>query len=58
MIATERHPRTAPIDYLRCPIHQQLVLFDGEGRMLGLCSACMEDAANGLRWLRDHPVAR
>lgn len=45
MIATEAKPHTAPIFVRRCPVHSQLVAFDGDGRLLGRCSGCIEEAA-------------
>lgn len=49
MIASERKPSTAPIFFSRCPVHHQLVGFDGDHNLLGRCSGCMNDASLALR---------
>lgn len=49
MIATEKKPRTAPVFFCRCPVHHQLVSADGDGRLLGQCACCMNDASLAIR---------
>lgn len=41
-------PNRAPVVYHRCPIHRQLVGFDGDGTLLGQCDGCARDAAQGI----------
>lgn len=47
---------TAPISFVRCPVHRKKLGRDGEGVLLGRCDGCASDCATALRWLRDHPV--
>ena len=48
MIAHEKQPITAPVFMERCPVHGQLVAFDGEHRLLGRCAGCMNEAAGAI----------
>lgn len=49
MIAVEKRPVTAPVFFSRCPVHHQLVAFDGEHRLLGRCAGCANDASLAQR---------
>jgi hypothetical protein len=39
----------------RCPIHNQLVGFDGEWHAVGTCSGCAASVADALSWMAAHP---
>lgn len=45
MIPLKRKPQTVPITFERCPVHKQMVGYDGERRRLGLCWGCIQEAA-------------
>ena len=49
MIPVEKKPHTAPVLFARCPVHHQLVGADGDGRLLGHCAGCMNDASLAIR---------
>jgi ribosomal protein S27E len=40
-----------------CPVHKQRVMTRG-GVVAGRCWGCSNEAADGLRWLREHPIRK
>lgn len=52
MISIEHKRDIAPVFVRRCPAHHQLVAFDGDGRLLGRCAGCMNDASLALEILK------
>ena len=56
MIAVEKKPRTAPIFWERCPVHHDVVAFDGDRKLLGLCYGCVTEAARAQRLIEKGQV--
>lgn len=44
-------PNIAPISFTRCPVHARKVARDGEGRLLGVCDACVAESVRAMRRL-------
>lgn len=44
-----REQERIPILTVRCPVHRRLVGRDGEGRLLGRCDGCVEEAARAIQ---------
>jgi hypothetical protein len=45
----------APVLFRRCPLHNQLVTADGEGRLLTQCQSCAAECARGFMRMSSMP---